>query len=137
MAPDGQHDASATAGTPRTDGSHPAEHAPGELTQITRAMVAIYKDQFGRGPEHAHSYYAGANTIICVLEGTLTPVEQTLAKMGEQHELQNIRQLFQAAAESTFRAAVEEITGRQVVSSMSANDVKTDRASEIFVFAPR
>jgi uncharacterized protein YbcI len=113
-----------------------AGHAPGQLTQITRAIVTIYKEQFGRGPEHAHTHYAGGNTIICVLAGTLTPVEQTLARIGNHQELQSIRQLFQAAAEGDFRAAVEMITRRQVVSFMSGNDVRNDLASEIFVLAP-
>ena len=27
------------------------DERPGQLTQVTRAMVAIYKDQFGRGPD--------------------------------------------------------------------------------------
>jgi uncharacterized protein YbcI len=118
------------------DASTPASQA-GELTQITRAIVAIYKDQFGRGPRHAHSHYAGPNTIICVLEGTLTPVELTLTQMGKIRELQNLRQLFQAAAEITFRESIEAITGRTTISFMSGNDVANDVASEIFVFAPR
>ena len=108
-----------------------------QLTQITRSIVRIYKDHFGRGPRHAHSHYAGSDIIICVLEGTLTPVEQTLVRLGEVKEMQNLRQLFQAATEETFRSTVEEIIGRKVVSFMSANDVQSDVASEIFVFERR
>ena len=121
----------------------PAENAvapesqPGELTRVTRAMISIYKHQFGRGPNFAHSYYAGPNAIVCLLEGTLTPVEKSLAAIGEVQQLQNLRQLFQAAAEHEFRAAVEEITGRQTTAFLSANDVRNDVASEMFVFAPR
>jgi uncharacterized protein YbcI len=110
--------------------------AAGQLTQITRAMVTIYKDHFGRGPVHARTHYAGGNVVICVLEGTLTPVERSLANLGEQHRLQDLRQLFQSATEPTFRAVVEEITGRRVVSFMSGNDVRNDVASEIFVLEP-
>jgi uncharacterized protein YbcI len=97
--------------------------AAGQLTQITRAMVA-------------RTHYAGGNVVICVLEGTLTPVERSLANLGEQHRLQDLRQLFQSATEPTFRAVVEEITGRRVVSFMSGNDVRNDVASEIFVLEP-
>jgi uncharacterized protein YbcI len=106
---------------------------PGQLSRITRAMVAIYKEHFGRGPMHAHSHYAGGDIVICILEGTLTPVERSIANLGEQQRLQDLRQLFQSATEPTFRAVVEEITGRRVVSFMSGNDVQTDVASEIFV----
>jgi uncharacterized protein YbcI len=107
-----------------------------ELTLITRAMIKIYKEHFGRGPKNAHSHYAGQNTIICVLEGTLTPVEKSLVELGELRDLQNLRQLFQAATEPTFRSVVEEITGRQTVGFMSGNDNPNDLASEIFVLAP-
>ena len=112
----------------------PAEVVPGELMQVSRAMGTIYKEQFGRGPRVAHSHYAGRDIIICVLEGTLTAVEQSLVRLGEVRELQNIRQLFQNATEETFRTAVEKITGRKVVSFMSANDIEGDTASEIFIF---
>jgi uncharacterized protein YbcI len=114
-----------------------ADTQAGQLTLITRAIVAIYKEQFGRGPRHAHSHFAGPNAVICVLEGTLTPVELSLVEMGEIRELQNLRQLFQAAAETAFRDAIEAITGRATVSFMSGNDVVNDVASEIFVFAPQ
>jgi uncharacterized protein YbcI len=137
MAAHGHHDTGATAGTTGPDDSHPLAHGAGELTQITRAMVSIYKHQFGRGPNFAHSYYAGPNAIVCLLEGTLTPVEKSLVAIGEVQQLQNLRQLFQAAAEDEFRAAVEEITGRQTTAFLSANDVRNDVASEMFVFAPR
>ena len=86
----------------------------GQLTQITRAMVAIYKEQFGRGPRHAHSHYAGANAIVCFLEGTLTPLERKLADEGEHQRLRDIRIWFQYTAEDAFCAAVEAATGRQV-----------------------
>jgi len=120
-----------------SDGGKPtAARAAGELTQITRAIVAIYKEQFGRGPNHARSHHAGPDSIVCYLEETLTPVERTLVGLGELHRLQDLRQLFQYAAETAFRSAVEEITGRSVVSFMSGNDVKNDIASEIFIFAP-
>jgi uncharacterized protein YbcI len=123
-------------GTPEPVAHDVRDGAPGQLTQITRAMVAIYKDHFGRGPVHARTHYAGPNVVICVLEGTLTPVEQSLAKLGEKQRLQDLRQLFHSATEQTFRAVVEEITGRRVVSFMGGNDVRNDVASEIFVLEP-
>jgi uncharacterized protein YbcI len=121
------------------DDEHAGERTTGQLVQVTRAMVTIYKNHFGRGPEHAHSHYAGPDILICVLENTLTPVERSLAELGEHVRLQDLRQLFQNATEGKFRDTVEEITGRKVATFMSANDVKNDVASEIFLFerAPR
>jgi uncharacterized protein YbcI len=74
--------------------------------------------------------------VICILEGTLTPVEQTLAAEGEHQQLQNIRQFFQATMKPAFREAIERITGRRVVSYMSGKDIEHDIASEIFILAP-
>jgi uncharacterized protein YbcI len=107
-----------------------------QLTQITRAMIVIYKEQYGRGPTHAHSYYTGSDAITCLLSGTLTPVERTIASMGEHQRLRDIRTLFQYAAEDTFRAAVEATTGRSVIGFISGIDTKADVASELFLLEP-
>jgi uncharacterized protein YbcI len=107
------------------------------LPRVTSAMVRIYKEQFGRGPETARSYYAGADTIICILADSLTPVERSMREMGEQQRLRDIRMMFQYAAEEKFRAAVEQVTERRVISFMSAVDVDRDLASEIFILEPR
>jgi uncharacterized protein YbcI len=107
-----------------------------ELSQITRAMVAIYKEQFGRGPRLAHSHYAGPNAIVCFLEGSLTPLEQGLADAGEHARLREMRLWFQYAAEAQFRGAVETITRREVVSFQSGIDTDADVSVETFILAP-
>jgi uncharacterized protein YbcI len=115
----------------RTAGSaHPV------LARVSREMMRIYKDQFGRGPEFARSHYAGRDTIVCLLSDSLTPVEKTMRNMGEHQRLRDIRMLFQYATEARFRAAVEEATGRKVVSFISGLDVERDIACELFVLAP-
>jgi uncharacterized protein YbcI len=120
----------------RSEQDDPRALRPRQLTQVTRAMVAIYKEQFGRGPRSAHSHYAGSDSIVCFLEGSLTPVEQTLAVIGEEQRLRDIRGLFQHAAEDTFRSAIEAITGRRVVAFISGIDTKVDISSEIFLLEP-
>jgi uncharacterized protein YbcI len=112
------------------------ESPPQQLTQTTRAMVAIYKEQFGRGPRHAHTHYTGANAVTCFLEGTLTPLEHALAQAGEDQRLRDIRLFFQYSAEDTFRTAVEAATGRKVVAFISGIDTKTDISLETFVLEP-
>jgi uncharacterized protein YbcI len=112
------------------------EERIGQLAQITRAMVALYKEQFGRGPTHARSHFSGPDAIVCLLEETLTPVERTLVRIGEQARLRDMRMLFQHTAESAFRGAVEEITGRRVIAFTSGFDADADVASEVFVLAP-
>jgi uncharacterized protein YbcI len=123
-----------------TDGASPpaADGAlrAGQLTQITRAMVAIYKEQFGRGPKRAHTHYSGPDGITCFLEESLTPVEQRLALIGEHQRLRDIRMLFQYTAEDSFRDAVESITGRKVIAFLSSIDTNADIATETFLLEP-
>jgi uncharacterized protein YbcI len=106
------------------------------LRAITRRMVAIYKEQFGRGPRHAHCHYAGPNAIACFLEQTFTPSERKLVELGEHQKLRETRLLFQYADEHLFRTAVEEVTGRPVVAFFSAIDAEADMAIETFVLGP-
>jgi uncharacterized protein YbcI len=113
------------------------ERQTSQLVQVSRAMIRIYKEQFGRGPERAHSHYAGPDAIVCFLEQTLTPVERTLTTIGEQQRLRDMRMLFQYAAEDEFRCAIEHITGRKVTAFVSGIDVQADVASELFTLEPR
>ena len=121
----------------RSDVAEGSGRSDSQLRQVSRAMVKIYKEQFGRGPTSAHSYYTNPNTITCFLEGSLTPVEQTLAKLGEHTRLRDTRLLFQYADENAFRGAVETITGRRVVAFISGIDTEADVSIETFVLAPR
>jgi uncharacterized protein YbcI len=112
------------------------ERATSQLMRVSAAMTRIYKDQFGRGPERVYSHFAGPDAIICFLENTLTPVERTLVTLDEHQRLRDMRMLFQYAAETQFRLAVEEITGRRVVAFVSGIDVTADVATETFTLEP-
>ena len=132
MAPDQQ--------PTRADGSTSEaarERVTSQLMQVSSAMTLIYKEQFGRGPERVRSFYAGPDSLVCFLENTLTPVERTLATIGEQQRLRDMRMLFQYAAEDEFRSAIEQITGRKVIAFVSGIDVRADVASELFTLEPR
>jgi uncharacterized protein YbcI len=107
------------------------------LREISKAMVRLYKEQFGRGPETVWTRYSGPDAILTVLGNSLTPVERTMLQMGEEQRLRDIRTMFQHATESQFRAAVEEITGRRVIGFMSGIDVRNDLSSEVFTLEPR
>jgi uncharacterized protein YbcI len=115
--------------------AEPVDANSSQLAQVSRAMVRIYKEQFGRGPERVRTHWAGPDSLVCFLENTLTPVERTLTTMNENQRLRDMRMLFQYAAESEFRAAVEEITGRRVVAFVSGIDTRADVAGEVFLLA--
>jgi Na+-translocating membrane potential-generating system MpsC-like protein len=64
------------------------------LLEISNAMVRLYKEQFGRGPTKARTYWGGPDTLMVVLEDTLAPVERSMVDMGEHHRLRELRMLF-------------------------------------------
>ena len=102
------------------------------VRDVSRAMVSLYKEQFGRGPETVSTHFAGSDTIISILKNSLTPVELSMRGMGEEQRLRDIRSMFQYATEPKFRAAVEEATGRRVIGFMSGTDIEHDISCEVF-----
>jgi uncharacterized protein YbcI len=112
-----------------------AEARSSILTEVSNAMVGLYKDQFGRGPTKARSYWSGPDAIACFLEDTLTPAERNLASMGQHQRLRDMRMYFQYATLREFCEPVERITGRKVRSFHSSIDTKVDGlALETFIF---
>jgi uncharacterized protein YbcI len=100
--------------------------------EISREMVRLYKEQFGRGPTKARTEFAGPDIVVCTLEHSLTPAEQSLVAMGEHQRLRDTRQYFQHATERQFREVVERITGRPVRAFVSGIDTCVDVSSEVF-----
>ena len=100
--------------------------------EISREMVRLYKELFGRGPTKARTEFAGPDIVICSLENTFTPAERSLVEMGEHQRLRDTRLYFQAATEERFREIVERLTGRRVRAFISGLDAKVDICSEVF-----
>ena len=114
-----------------------AEQDGRPLAMISKEIVRIYKDQFGRGPTKVRSHFAGPDILICVLENTFTPAERSLQAMGEHQRLRDMRIFFQYASTAEFTDAVERVTGRRVRSFISGIDTNTDVACEVFVLEPQ
>jgi uncharacterized protein YbcI len=100
--------------------------------EISREMVRLYKELFGRGPTKARTEFAGPDIIICSLENTFTPAERSLAEMGEHQRLRDTRMYFQAATSDKFREIIERLTGRKVRAFISGLDANVDVCSEVF-----
>jgi uncharacterized protein YbcI len=104
--------------------------------EISREIVRIYKEQFGRGPTKARTDFAGPDLVVCTLESSLTPVERRLAELGEHQRLRDTRLYFQHATETEFRQVVERILGRRVRGFISGLDTIEDISAEIFYMEP-
>ena len=115
----------------------PAERHASHLTELSNAMVRLYKEQFGRGPTKTRTNYAGPDTIIATLEDSLTPTERRMAELGEHQRLRDIRMFFQHASAPEFVETVERITGRTVRAFVSGIDTEQDVSSEVFYLEPR
>jgi len=103
-----------------------------KLADVSREMVRIYKEQFGRGPTKARSDFAGADLLVVTLEDTLTPAEKRMAALGDHQRLRDLRLYFQHATEEQFCEVIERILGRRVRAFISGMDTDKDVAAELF-----
>src|SRR5947209_16762128 len=85
---------------------------------IWNAITKLHRQYYGRGAASSRSL-VGRDHIVCFLEDIYTTVERTLIEDGKFETVAATRQAFQMTLRDDFVAAVEEITGRRVVTFMS------------------
>jgi uncharacterized protein YbcI len=106
------------------------------LQAVSNTMVKLHKEQFGRGPTNARTYFAGPDTLVCTLEDSLLPAERTMVEMGEDQRVRESRMFMQVATSDRFIAAVEELVSRKVRAFASAIDPAPGVVFEVFSFEP-
>jgi uncharacterized protein YbcI len=106
------------------------------MAAVAKALVALHKQQFGRGPTRARSHFAGPDTLVCVLEDALLPAERKLVALGNQASVRETRGAFQVATADEFVAAVERIVSRKVRAFASAVDPDANVVFENYSFEP-
>lgn len=108
------------------------------LSEVSNAMVHLYKEYFGRGPTRTKTRWCGDDVLVVILEDTLTPSERNMVKMGEHQRLRETRMFFQYATVSEFCGPVERVTGRKVRSFISGIDTEVEGLStEMFLLHPQ
>ena len=105
------------------------------LAQISTGLVQLHSRYYGKGPTKAKTFLVN-DTIICILRGGFTTVEQTLIQEDKVDVVYAMRRSFQQAMEEQFTAVVEDATGRKVIAYMSQIHEGPDLAVEIFVLEP-
>jgi uncharacterized protein YbcI len=100
--------------------------------QISRAIVHLLAEYTGRGPTKARTTISGT-LVACLVEDTLTKGERKLSANGHRDAVLTTRASYQQAMADEARAAVERITGRNVVAFMSSNHIDPDYGVEVFV----
>lgn len=105
----------------------------GELNAaITREVIRIQSESYGRGPKKAFSFHNG-NLLVTVLEGVLTQAERKLAGSGESDAVLQMRRLYQRTTATEMKESVEAVTGRRVTALMSDHHIEPDMAVKIFI----
>ncbi|HEU5251828.1 MAG TPA: Na-translocating system protein MpsC family protein [Solirubrobacterales bacterium] len=122
----------ANAGAQTAEGTH----YESVRAEISREMVRLYKELFGRGPTKARTEFAGPDIVICSLEDTFTPAERSLVEMGEHQRLRDTRMYFQAATHDRFTEIIERLTRRRVRAFISGLDAGADICAEVFYLEP-
>jgi uncharacterized protein YbcI len=101
---------------------------------ISREMVRLQAEYYGKGPTRAKTYIVD-DLVVVVLEETFTRAERTLAERGEREAIQHIRRRFQQQMAESFTSLVEQATGRKVRVFLSETDVDSDVSVETFLLA--
>jgi uncharacterized protein YbcI len=102
---------------------------------LANAMVGMKKKYYGRGPESAKAWILD-DYVFVAMEGGLTRNEETLLADGKQDLVRSFRLSFQETMAETTTGAVEELTGRKVLSYHSQIVFDPTYAFEIFVLEP-
>lgn len=103
--------------------------------EISNRMVQLHKEFYGRGSDRAKTYIHD-DTVVVILRGGFTPVEQTLLDGGEGQAVIEQRMKFQEVMRASFTEAIEETTGRKVAAFMSGSHQDPDVISEVFLLEP-
>ena len=107
--------------------------AGGELlSEISKRIVGILRDSYGRGPMRAKTYVMD-DLVVCVLRDGMIPIEQTMMDSGEGDRVVAMRREFQVMMGKRYREAIEELTGRKVLAFLSQAHVEPDITMEVFI----
>jgi uncharacterized protein YbcI len=108
------------------------EHDGRLRVAISNALVAIWKEHYGRGPTSARTFLE-SRFVFVVLEDGLTCNEQTLLNAGHEQAVRDFRLCFQETMYDAFRSTMEELTRRQVMAHECQFSFAPAMTFEIFV----
>ena len=103
---------------------------------ISNALVGLYRERYGRGPNHAKTYLHD-DLVVCVLRGGAIAIERTLIQGGREDLVGNVRRAFQEEEAGAFVGVVEEATGRPVRNFLSQHDPAAEVSVEVFILEAR
>jgi uncharacterized protein YbcI len=105
------------------------------LAEISRSMVQLYKELYGKGPTKARTYMAD-DLVVCVLEGGFHRSERTLLEHGQEQPVLTQREAVQETMRDRFIELIEQLVDRKVASFISGVDAGTETSADLFVLEP-
>jgi uncharacterized protein YbcI len=106
------------------------------LGAVTDAMVAFHQRYHHRVPVSAKTLLLGGEVLICVLGGVYTDVEKTMIELQRTATVHGTRSAFQIAMQHKLIGAVEQLSGRDVLTFLSDHHVGPDIEIELFILGP-
>lgn len=100
-------------------------------------MVGIQKELAGKGPTRAKTYWAGEDTLLVVMGGGFTVAEHTLYEGGRGDAVRDSRTAFADTVKERTKDLIRELTGRNVVATISGSHQDPDLVTAIFLLEPR
>lgn len=104
--------------------------------EITRGVIALYKDYLGRGPTHAWTVISDEMVTTMVI-GSMTKAEKTLVNNGKAELVREMRRQMQETMRSEVRGLIDRVLGKQPVAFLSDHDAVADIAAELILFQTR
>jgi uncharacterized protein YbcI len=105
------------------------------LAAISRRIVRLYKEHYGKGPTRARTYH-WRDLVVVLLRDGFTPIEKTLQSNGGMETARRLRNELAGTMGERFKQVVEEELRREVIAFLSASHTDPDLHAEIFVLAP-
>jgi len=102
------------------------------LAEVSRSMVQLYKELYGKGPTKARTYLTD-DLVVCVLEGGFHRSERTLLEHGQAEPVLSQREAVQETMRDSFIRLIERLLDRKVVSFISGVDTATETSADLFV----
>jgi uncharacterized protein YbcI len=106
------------------------------LSAISRRVVALCKENTGKGPVRVRTYYWN-DLLVVLMTGGYTTVETTLLQDGRAKAVMDQRAELQEVLRPHFKNVIEEEIGREVIACMHSGHYGPDFNVEMFVLASR
>src|SRR5262245_21803755 len=91
--------------------------------EISREILRIHEESYGKGAEQAHTYVGNGYVIVVLDNLEFLPNEKFLIDNGKHDTVVQVRSQYQNAIRTSFTAAIERATGRNVIGFASTTSL--------------